>query len=114
MQSSVLMPMEVVEKRNRLQKRAPPPLKVQAPPPDLFMKSTPIPLLSPLFCESGAEIEKPHCAVAQENENGRSGAVTGHRACMFANLGAEGWQLPAAPGLFGDMHTPLFAVKLML
>ncbi|KAH9324856.1 hypothetical protein KI387_005034, partial [Taxus chinensis] len=103
--------MEAVQNRNRLQKRAPPPLKVSSPPADLFIKRSPIPLLSSLFCPVGEDSDHPQIAVAQENEEVKSGAGTERRACLFVNLGVKGWQHPAVPGLFSEMHTPLFPAK---
>ncbi|GLJ41470.1 hypothetical protein SUGI_0858220 [Cryptomeria japonica] len=58
-----------VQHRNRLQEPAPPPLKVQSPPVDLFSKSCPIPLLSPLlFQDMEDKSNQSNNWVTKENE----------------------------------------------
>ncbi|GLJ41469.1 hypothetical protein SUGI_0858200 [Cryptomeria japonica] len=44
-----IMGMKLVQQSNRLQMRAPTPLEVKGPTPDLFNESNHIPLLSPLL-----------------------------------------------------------------
>ncbi|GLJ41468.1 hypothetical protein SUGI_0858190 [Cryptomeria japonica] len=61
--------MKSVQQSNRLQKRAPPPLEVKRLAPDLFNKSNPIPLLSPLFSpRMDCKGDRPDGDLLQENE----------------------------------------------
>ncbi|GLJ41474.1 hypothetical protein SUGI_0858300 [Cryptomeria japonica] len=59
--------------RKRLKNRAPPTLKVMPPPPDLFVRRIPIPLLSPLL--EGGEVEE--CKPENEDDSGTLEAVKG-------------------------------------
>ncbi|GLJ41472.1 hypothetical protein SUGI_0858270 [Cryptomeria japonica] len=83
--------------RNRLQKRAPTPLKVipPTPSPDLFSRRIPIPLLSPLL--QAEDLRECHNAGVEENENESHGleAAAGSMEVCFE----KGWQHPAVPSL---------------
>ncbi|GLJ41462.1 hypothetical protein SUGI_0858110 [Cryptomeria japonica] len=92
--------MESAQQRNRLQKRAPPPLKVKPPQPsDLFVKSTAIPLLSPLsFPDKDGDGDQPKFAAPQQKENGKERAAAAARHSRIFTWESDSQKIAASSG----------------